>query len=103
LLPWPKDYVVLKPKHSAFYATPLETLLEHIGAETVILAGIATNACVMITASDIYVRDYKLLVPSDCVAALTENDQRQALDVMERNYNADTSPWRELHLDPLSR
>ncbi len=103
LLPWPKDYVVLKPKHSAFYATPLETLLEHIGAETVILAGIATNACVMITASDIYVRDYKLLVPSDCVAALTENDQRQALDVMERNYNADTSPSRELHLDPLSR
>lgn len=103
LLPWPKDYVVLKPKHSAFYATPLETLLEHIGAETVILAGIATNACVMITASDIYVRDYKLLVPSDCVAVLTENDQRQALDVMERNYNADTSPSRELHLDPLSR
>jgi nicotinamidase-related amidase len=79
LLPEPEDYIVLKPKHSAFYATPLQTLLEYLGAEAVILTGITTNACVMITAGDIYVRDFRLFLPSDGVAALTEEDQRRAL------------------------
>src|SRR5581483_8938546 len=54
LAPADDDYVVLKPKHSAFYATPLDTLLEYIGVKKIILAGVTTNACVMITASDIY-------------------------------------------------
>ncbi len=101
LLPDPEDYVVLKPKHSAFYATPLETLLEYIGAETVILSGITTNACVMITASDVYVRDFRLFVPSDCVAALTEEDQQKALELMQKNFHANTTPADELDLPAM--
>ncbi len=102
LLPEARDYVVLKPKHSAFYATPLETLLQYIQAETIILAGVTTNACVMITASDIYVRDYKLIVPCDCVAALTHDDHRQALEVMKRNYCADTTSSPQMNLAVLA-
>jgi nicotinamidase-related amidase len=45
LIPDSEDYVVLKPKHSPFYPTPLELLVEYIGVKTVILAGITTNAC----------------------------------------------------------
>jgi nicotinamidase-related amidase len=30
LLPHPLDYFILKPRHSAFYGTPLEVLLEHL-------------------------------------------------------------------------
>jgi nicotinamidase-related amidase len=101
LLPEPDDYIVLKPKHSAFYATPTETLLEYIGARIVILTGITTNACVMITASDIYVRDFKLFVPSDCVAALTDRDQRKALELMENNFGADTRAADQLNLSGL--
>jgi nicotinamidase-related amidase len=98
LIPEPYDYIVLKPKHSAFYATPLETLLEYIGANTVILAGITTNACVMITAADLYVRDFRLFVPSDCVAALTEEDQQKALELMQRNFAADIRAAEQLDL-----
>jgi nicotinamidase-related amidase len=101
LLPEKQDYVVLKPKHSAFYATPLDTLLEYIGAKTVILAGITTNACVMITAGDVHVRDLGLFVPSDCVAALTGEDQIKALEFMERNFDADTTPAEQLDLNAL--
>jgi nicotinamidase-related amidase len=102
LLPEQQDYVVLKPKHSAFYATPLDTLLEYIGVKNVILAGITTNACVMITAGDIHVRDLGLFVPSDCVAALTEDEQTKALEFMERNFGADTTPAEQLDLNALS-
>ena len=101
LAPNENDYVVLKPKRSAFYATPLEILLEYIGANAVIVAGVTTNACVMITASDIYVRDLKLFVPEDCVAALTEEDQKNALDLMQRNFGADTRPSDELNLQDM--
>jgi nicotinamidase-related amidase len=103
LLPEQHDYVVLKPKHSAFYATPLDTLLEYIGVKNVILAGITTNACVMITAGDIHVRDLGLFVPSDCVAALTEEGQIKALEFMKTNFGADTTPAEQLDLNALSR
>jgi nicotinamidase-related amidase len=101
LVPGPEDYIILKPKHSAFYATPLETLLEYIGVRAVVVAGVTTNACVMITASDLYVRDFRLFVPSDCVAGLTERDQQQALEMMEKNFAADRTPSEELDLSNL--
>src|SRR3954470_6949783 len=37
LKPDPDDYFVLKPKHSGFYSTTLDTLLEYLGTEVVIL------------------------------------------------------------------
>ena len=101
LAPNADDYVVLKPKHSAFYATPLDTLLQYMGVKKVILAGVTTNACVMITASDIYVRDLQLFVPQDCVAALSAEDQKNALDLMQRNFSADTRQSGELDLRKL--
>src|SRR5438105_3575193 len=41
LRPGPDDYFVLKPKHSAFFSTTLDTLLRYLGADTLILAGFA--------------------------------------------------------------
>jgi nicotinamidase-related amidase len=103
LAPEDGDYIVLKPKHSAFYATPLEVLLEYIGADTVIVGGITTNACVMITASDLYIRDFRVLVPSDCVAALTYGEQRDALRLMKTNYGAKTTASKKLDLRKLKK
>src|SRR6266481_3675590 len=47
LMPEPDDYIVLKPKHSPFYASPLQTIIDYIGARTAIVAGVTTNACVL--------------------------------------------------------
>jgi nicotinamidase-related amidase len=91
----------LSPKHSAFYATPLEVLREHIGINTVIVAGVTTNACVMITASDAYARDFRVFVPSDCVEALTDEEQRSALTLLENNFGAETTPSEKLDLNSL--
>ncbi len=101
LIPASEDYVVLKPKHSAFFATPLDALLEHMGVEVLILAGVTTNACVMITAADVYVRDYRLFVPEDCVAALSQSDQHNALELMRKNFGAETRPSSEIDLATL--
>jgi nicotinamidase-related amidase len=90
------DYFVLKPKHSGFYSTTLDVLLEYLRVETVIIAGIAANICVLFTANDAYMRDFHVVVPRDCVASNTEDVNRAALDEMTTVLKADTRPSTEL-------
>jgi nicotinamidase-related amidase len=102
VLPDEDDYFVLKPKHSGFYCTSLELLLEHLGAHSLILAGIAGNNCVLFTANDAYMRDFKLLVPSDCSASQLEEDNENALKQMVKVLKADIRPAEELNLRALN-
>jgi nicotinamidase-related amidase len=102
VLPEEDDYFVLKPKHSGFYCTSLELLLEHLGAHSLILAGITGNNCVLFTANDAYMRDFKLVVPSDCSASQMQEDNENALKQMEKVLKADIRPSRELNLELLN-
>lgn len=101
VLPDADDYLVLKPKHSAFYATPLDTLLQYIGVESLILTGISSNSCIMLTASDAYVRDYKLFIPSDCVAGQNAEQYRKSLELMHCNFATNTDESERLDLRSL--
>jgi nicotinamidase-related amidase len=101
LKPDEDDYFVLKPKHSGFQYTTLDVLLAHLGAETLILTGVAGNFCVLFTAHDAYMRDYHLVVPSDCIASQTEADDRYALAHMESVTKADTRASRDIDLSAL--
>ena len=79
LKPGADDFFVLKPKHSAFYATSLEPLLRSLDATHLVLAGIATNICVLFTAHDAYMREYEITVLSDCCCAESDHDHNEAL------------------------
>lgn len=79
LRPDEQDYFVLKPMHSAFYQTPLDLLLRHLGASSLILSGLATNSCILCTAHDANMRDFKIVVPPDCCAARTAREHQQAI------------------------
>ena len=101
LRPDEEDYFVLKPKHSGFHSTSLEVLLAHLGAKTLVLCGYAGNFCVVFTAHDAYMRDFRLLVPHDCIASLTEADDCYALEHMAKVAKADTRPSREIDFSAL--
>ena len=73
---------MLKPKHSGFYDTTLDTLVKQLRIRRVILTGIAGNICVLFTANDAYMRDLKLFVPADCVVSNTPEDNAHALRQM---------------------
>jgi nicotinamidase-related amidase len=90
LHPAEEDYFVLKPKHSAFFATTLELLLKYLEADTLILCGFSGDVCVLLTAADAYMRDYHLLVPEDCVASINPRENARVLAYMKRNFDADT-------------
>jgi nicotinamidase-related amidase len=101
LVPGPLDYVVLKPKHSGFYATPLDTLLTYLRTERLILTGLTAERCVLFTANDAFLRDYELFVPPDCTAAIDDGDYAAALRILERVLGAKTAPSHELDLEAL--
>lgn len=103
LAPHSSDYFVLKPKHSAFFSTTLDTLLAYLGAKTVILAGLTSDRCVLFTASDAHMRDLNLHVPADCCAAASESRHRQAIGMIERVLGASVTDSSELDLDELVR
>lgn len=79
LRPTRSDYFVLKPKHSGFYDTTLDTLLDTLGIRRVIVTGIAGNICVLFTANDAYMRGLELIAPSDCIVSNSDADNAHAL------------------------
>ena len=103
VVPDDDDYFVLKPKHSGFYNTTLDLLLEHLQAETLIITGMATDVCVLFTAADAYIRDLRIIVPSDCVTALTPAAHRAALQQMKRALKARIVTSRRIEPGRLTR
>jgi nicotinamidase-related amidase len=98
LQPEEDDYFVLKPKHSGFFSTTLETLLRYLGSETLIITGIAGNFCVLFTANDAYMRDYRLIIPSDCTASNSAAENKEALALMRKFLKADVRPSSRIRL-----
>ena len=92
LRPEEEDYFVLKPKHSGFFSTTLETLLRYLGSKRLVLTGIAGNFCVLFTANDAYMRDYDLVVPRDCTVSNTPRENEAALELMRKFLKAETPP-----------
>ena len=103
LKPAKDDYFVLKPKHSGFFSTTLETLLRYLGAKRLILTGIAGNFCVLFTANDAYMRDYDLFVPQDCCVSNTPRENEEALALMRKFLKADTRRSDEIELRASGR
>ena len=101
LKPDGKDYFVLKPKQSAFFGTTLDTLLRDLGTKNVILTGIAGDNCVLFSANDAYLREFKLHIPSDCVVSETEAENQYALQLMKKVVKADITPSTELDIEAL--
>lgn len=89
LAPREGDPVVHKHTFSGFYGTDLEAILRDLGVGRLVLTGTVTNICVLFTAADAYFRGFRLTVPRDCVAALSEEDGRFALKLLADVFRAE--------------
>lgn len=101
LKPEDEDYFLIKPKHSAFYATSLHTLLNELKVDSVVVTGVAGNICVFFTANDAYMREFTIYVPKDTIASEEKKSNDFALCMMEKVLTADVRPASEL-IDLLS-
>ncbi|HEU4350938.1 MAG TPA: cysteine hydrolase [Burkholderiales bacterium] len=83
---WPElavqsdDLRVAKNRYSALITGSLEKTLKDKGVDTLLLAGTKTNVCVECTARDAMMLDFKVVLVSDCTAALSDDEQRATLE-----------------------
>jgi len=98
LAPDDDDYFVLKPKHSAFFLTPLNLLLQHLKVRRLLVAGVASDQCVVATAIDARMRDFEVIVPADCVATQSAARNRRAIEHFEAALAVRTTPSPQLRL-----
>ncbi len=89
ILPSDGCALLQKVRHSAFYSTSLEYLLQQREVTEVILTGQVTEQCILYTALDAYVRHYSVCVPSDAVAPIDAQLGDAALEMMRRNMRAE--------------
>lgn len=101
LKPDANDYFVLKAKHSGFYHTQLDLLIQYLQVRTIVIAGFTTDICVLFTASDAYLRDIDIIVPPDCSAAVSVDHHEYALDHMQRVLHVSALPSAEIDFSEL--
>ena len=74
-----RAFVVRKTRYTAFFETELEAHLREKGIKKLIIVGVATNICVLHTAIDASLRGFEIIIPEDCVAALSDYEQEYSL------------------------
>jgi nicotinamidase-related amidase len=102
ILPPEDASFVIKARHSIFYETPLEYLLDRSGVERLVFAGQVTEQCILYSALDAYVRHFEVTVPADAVAHIHENLGNAALEMMERNMSAELTEAAQLRFSSAS-
>ena len=80
LAPQDGDYIVVKPRFSAYYGTNVEGILKSLGTETILVGGISTQRSVEGTARDAKNRDTQCVVVSDCCTAGEEDVHQMTID-----------------------
>lgn len=103
LKPDEDDYFILKPRHSAFFQTNLDILLKYLGVHTLIVSGVAGDMCVLFTANDAYIRDFRVVAPADCMASEDATNNTQVSALMQRVLKADVTQSTEMDVESLCK
>jgi maleamate amidohydrolase len=86
LAPRSGEAVLNKLFASAFFGTPLQSLLAAHGCDSVIVTGASTSGCVRATAVDVLQNGYRLTVPREAVGDRDEAAHEQALRDIDAKY-----------------
>ena len=83
LKPQEGERMIFKTTYSGFCHTDMEQILREMGVEELVITGVATEICVLFTAADAYMRGFEVKVLEDCVAGITPEGHRFALQHMK--------------------
>lgn len=104
IAPRADEPVIVKGKPSAFFGTQLHSMLTFHNADTLVVTGMVTSGCVRATVDDAFARDYRVVIPRECVADRAEVPHQVNLFDMEM-ISADVVPLEEVlgHLRRVDR
>ncbi len=84
--PEPEDVIVYKNKPSAFFGTPLASMLNYAGVDTLIIVGISTSGCVRAAVEDAFSYNYRVIVPEECTGDRCQFARRANLFDMDMKF-----------------
>lgn len=84
LEPAESDILIKKHRYSCFYQTDLESKLQLLGVDTLIITGVATDCCISLAAFDAFQRNFKVIVVNDCTAAYSKEAHQAELNTISR-------------------
>ena len=84
LPPQPGDHILPKRRFSAFYKTDLDQTLRTLGVDTLAVAGITTNFCVLSTVLDALQHDFNTVIVEDVCAAPVPEVHQSCLDLYRK-------------------
>lgn len=76
------DLELVKKRFSIFHGTGLDAMLEKLGADSVILAGVNSHACIRTSAIDAYQRDFPVTIVRECVASRDPAHHQVTIDYL---------------------
>ena len=80
------DYVFGKQTYSAFYETPLDTVLRAHDVDSLVITGLHSNICCRHTSADAFFRGVRPILPEDGVESLTQEAHEQGLEYIKTIY-----------------
>ncbi len=92
LKPEPKDITLPKRRFSAFFKTDLDQTLRMLGVDTIVVTGMTTEVCVLMTALDGLSHDFSAILIEDCTASRNNEFHQRCLSL-----------YRDFALYPLLR
>ena len=83
------DTQILKNRYSALIpgSSQLERILRAGGIDNVLISGTKTNVCCEATARDAMMLDFRVVMVSDCMAALSDDEHRATLETMIQQFS----------------
>jgi nicotinamidase-related amidase len=92
LKPEPTDILLPKRRFSAFYKTDLDQTLRVLGVDTIVVTGVTTEVCVLMTVMDGLSHDFSAVLLEDCSASRSKEFHQGCLNL-----------YRDFALYPLLR
>ena len=94
IAPAPQDIVIRKLKPSAFYATPLVSFLNDLGADSLIVTGTSTSGCVRASVIDAFSNNYRTVVVEE--GCFDRSQASHAINLCDMNAKyADVVPMED--------
>jgi nicotinamidase-related amidase len=82
LAPRDGEELIVKNRWNAFFDTGLDALLKGRGVKNLVLAGAATDVCVLETASAAFSLNYNCIVPAETTASFSPERKKLGLDML---------------------
>ena len=93
--PRAEDVIIYKNKPSAFFGTPLASMLTYAGVDTLIIVGISTSGCIRASVEDAFSYNYRTIIPEECVGDRCRFAHRANLFDMDMKF-ADVTSLEEV-------